>query len=102
MIFNDDGIDDRELKAIVEQVRSREGVAVFATEVKGVADYSRITGGVDLDRTPALVVIRPEKLNDGPMPTAVVSYGFRGARSVEQALDDALYKGPTDLPYYPK
>ena len=36
------------------------------------------------------------------MPTAVVSYGFRGARSVEQALDDALYKGPTDLPYYPK
>ncbi len=102
MIFNDDGIDDRELKAIVEQVRSREGVAVFATEVKDVADYSRITEGVDLDRTPALVVVRPKKLTDGPMPTAVVSYGFRGARSVEQALDDALYKGPTDLPYYPK
>ena len=102
MIFNDDGIDDRELKAIVEQVRSHEGVAVFVTEVKDVADYSRITGGVDLDRTPALVVVRPKKLTDGPMPTAVVSYGFRGARSVEQALDDALYKGPTDLPYYPK
>lgn len=102
MIFNDDGIDDRELKAIVGQARSHEGVAVFVTEVKDVADYSRITGGVDLDRTPALVVVRPKKLTDGPMPTAVVSYGFRGARSVEQALDDALYKGPTDLPYYPK
>ncbi len=102
LIFDKDGVDDRELKAVLEQVRSHEDVAVFVTEVSDVADYSRITGGVDLDRTPALVVIRPKKLTEGDTPTAVVSYGFRGARSVEQALDDALYKGPSDLPYYPK
>ena len=35
------------------------------------------------------------------MPAATVSYGFRGPASVEQALEDALYKGPKDIPYYP-
>ncbi len=47
-----------------------------------------------MNRTPALVVVRPKSLTDGPMPTAIVSYGFRGPGSVEQALEDALYDGP--------
>ncbi len=101
LVVNEDSIDDRQLKRIVEGLSSTPDSTLFVTDVKDVADYSRITEGVDLDRTPALVVIRPKKLNDAPLPTAVVSYGFRGSASAKQALENALYKGPSDLPYYP-
>jgi hypothetical protein len=33
---------------------------------------------------------------------ASVSYGYRDPEGVVQAIRDALYKGPTNLPYYPK
>jgi hypothetical protein len=56
---------------------------------------------VDLNRTPALVVVQPKRLTEGAMPVATVAYGFRGASSARQALDDALYDGPQNLPYYP-
>ena len=49
----------------------------------------------------ALIVLRPRKLTDGT-PVATVSYGFRGPDSIGQAIHDAVYKGPTNLPYYPK
>ena len=102
LIVNERGIDDRRLKTLVQTLRSNPGAAVFVVDVRDVADYSRITEGVDLDRTPALLVVRPKALTEGSMPSAVVSYGFRGEASVQQALEDALYKGPEDLPYYPK
>ena len=57
--------------------------------------------GVDVNRVPALIVVRPRRLAHGA-PTATVSYGFRGPDSVQQAVRDALYKGPRNLPYYPK
>ncbi len=102
LVVNERGIDDRRLKTMVQTLKSNPGAAVFVVDVRDVADYSRITEGVDLDRTPALVVVRPKALTEGSMPSAVVSYGFRGEASVQQALEDALYKGPEDLPYYPK
>ncbi|HXV53622.1 MAG TPA: hypothetical protein VD765_10385 [Solirubrobacterales bacterium] len=102
LVVNERGIDDRRLKTMVQTLKSNPGAAVFVVDVRDVADYSRITEGVDLDRTPALVVLRPKALTEGSMPSAVVSYGFRGEASVQQALEDALYKGPQDLPYYPK
>ena len=101
LVLNHRGIDDRDLAATVATVGTRSGVAVFVSDVKNVADYSRITEGVDLNRTPALVVLRPKHLTDGSMPTATVAYGFRGAGSVQQAFADALYDGRSDLPYYP-
>jgi hypothetical protein len=101
LVVNDRGIDDRFLKATVEAVGKRPDVALFVTDVKNVSKYSRITNGADLNRTPALLVIRPKSETEGPMPTVVVSYGFRGAASVTQAIEDALYKGPEDLPYHP-
>ena len=102
LVVNERGIDDRRLKTMVQTLKSNPGAAVFVVDVRDVADYSRITEGVDLDRTPALLVVRPKALTEGSMPSAVVSYGFRGEASVQQALEDALYKGPEDLPYYPK
>ncbi len=101
LIVNQRGIDDRDLQGTVESVGSRADVAVFVTDVKDVAEYSRITEGVKLNRTPALVVIRPKRLTKGTTPSATVAYGFRGSESVQQAFEDALYEGPSDLPYHP-
>jgi hypothetical protein len=101
LIVRHRGIDDRRVERMVSALRSRPDAAVFTTRAAGIARYSRITQGVDVDHPPALVVVRPKRLTKGPLPTASVSYGFRDARSVEQALDDALYKGREDLPYYP-
>jgi hypothetical protein len=96
------GFDDRVLRTTVKHLRGRADVAVFTTSAKHIADYARVTEGLDVDRAPALVVMRPERLTPaGSMPQASVSYGFRGADSVDQAIRDAQYKGRTDLPFYP-
>lgn len=96
------GIDDAAVKAGAEAVGGAPDVALFVTNAGHISRYSRIAAGVNVDRVPALIVLRPRKLTHGPVPEATVSYGFRGVDSVAQAVRDALYKGPTDLPYYPK
>jgi hypothetical protein len=102
VILQGDGIDDRGLERRLHRIQQRSDAAVFVVKGADVARYSRVTQGVDLNRTPALVIIVPKQVSDGPIPTASISYGFRGINSVDQALDDALYKGPENLPYYPK
>ena len=101
LIVNRKGVDDRDLEATVRSVGTRSDATVFVTAVKHVADYSRITEGADVSRTPVLLVIQPKRLTEGPMPAVSVSYGFRGPASVAQAFDDAVYDGPNDLPSYP-
>jgi hypothetical protein len=96
------GVDDKPLKKSVQRLRQRGDTAVFVTPASDIARYSRITQGVDLQRVPALVVLTPRKLNDGGPPVASIRYGFRGPESVNQAVQDALYKGRSDLPYYPE
>ena len=95
------GIEDKRLSDAMDALRGRPDTAVFMTDTRDVAKYSRIAEGVDLDRAPALVVIRPKRLADDPaMPEATVTYGFRKPESVAQAVRDALYKG-RELPYNP-
>jgi len=101
LVVRHGGIDDDAVKASVERMHGLPDVALFITNAGHVSRYSRIASGVNLDRVPALIVLRPDKLTQGT-PTAMVSYGFRGPQSVAQAIADALYKGPTDVPYYPK
>lgn len=96
------GVEDKRLRALVDRARAIGNSAVFTTNAHGIASYSRITRGVDVSRVPALVVLRPRRLNKGPVPEATVSYGFRSPESVEQAVRDALYEGRRDLPYYPE
>jgi hypothetical protein len=76
-------------------------VALFVTNAGHISRYSRIAEGVNVDRVPALIVIKPRSKAQG-VPVATVSYGFRGADSVAQAIQNAMYKGPTNLPSYPK
>ena len=101
LVLRHRGIDDERLRSDVVKLHGRSDVALFVTNAGQIARYSRITQGVNVDRVPALIVLRPRHLTDG-MPEAILSYGFRGPQSVEQAVRDALYKGPTDLPYHPR
>ena len=101
LVLKHRGIDDDQLRRNVERLRGRSDLALFVTNAGHIARYSRITQGVNVDRVPALIVLRPRHLTHGT-PTASVSYGFRGPESVDQAISDALYKGPSNLPYYPR
>jgi hypothetical protein len=92
-------MSDEKVEEYTRALRNRDDVRVFIVDVKNIADYSRVTIGATVNRVPALVVIRPRKLT-GSVPTASVSYGFRDAASVNQAIDDAVYKGK-QIPSYP-
>lgn len=87
------GPDDRLLRSAVAKLRQVPGLAVFATRASGIARYARITQGVDVDRVPALIVVRPSQTPSG-VATAEVRYGFRDDESVVQAVRDVLYRGP--------
>jgi hypothetical protein len=101
LVVRGGGVDDRLVRRSVQWVSGDGGVSVFVTRAKDVARYSRITQGVGVTQAPALVVVRPRR-ESGSVPQAQVSYGFRNAQSVVQAVDDALYSGRDDLPYYPR
>jgi len=101
LIFRHSGIDDAEMRNEVEHLKGDPGLAVFVIHATQIGRFSRIAEGVNADRVPALIVVRPKSLSHGT-PTASVSYGFRSADSVDQAIRDALYKGRTNLPYYPR
>jgi hypothetical protein len=101
LIVRGGGIDDRLVRQSVSSLSGDAGVSVFVARAGNVARYSRITQGVGVDRAPALVVVRPRK-ESGSVPEAQVSYGFRDSNGVVQAVHDALYGGPDDLPYSPR
>ena len=93
------GIDDRMVASVVKSLSGLEGVASFVVPADRIARYAAITQGVDVDRVPALVVVRPKRIDEG-IPSASVSYGFQSPESVVQAVVDAGYRGPT-LDYHP-
>jgi hypothetical protein len=93
------GIDDRLVTRSVERLSGLSHVATFVVPAHEIARYATISQGVEVNRTPALVVIRPKHLSKG-VPSASVQYGFRSPASVEQAVIDAEYKGPT-VEYHP-
>jgi hypothetical protein len=100
LVVRQRGLDDQPVEAAVRALEGRPDLAVFVTGAKRIARYARITQGVNVSRVPALVVVQPRGVS-GDVPRASVSYGFRGAESVVQAVRDALYKGG-NVPYYPE
>jgi hypothetical protein len=100
LVVKQRGLDDQPVEAAVRVLEGDSRLAVFVTGAKNIARYSRITQGVNVSRVPALVVVQPRS-RGVDVPTASVSYGFRGADSVVQAVRDALYKGGK-VPYHPE
>jgi len=93
------GIDDHMVERDLDRVSGFAGVSTFVVPVDRIARYASIAQGVDIDRVPALVVIRPKRVVRD-VPTASVQYGYQSPQSVEQAVVDAGYEGPT-LNYHP-
>ena len=104
LIVHEGGTDDRKVRAGVESAQTKgSDVALSVVPARGIARYSRITQGVEVERVPALIVIRPKNLAPkGALPEATVSYGYRGPESIKQAVRDANYAGRRDIPYYPE
>jgi len=100
VIYRPGAIDDARVAAAASALSGLEGVALFTAPATKVARYSQITGPLGVNQAPALIVIRPRRLNGGGPATATVDYGFRSAADVAQAVIDAGYKGP-ELTYAP-
>jgi hypothetical protein len=101
LVVRQGGIDDRLVRSSVRSLTADGGVSIFVTRANKVARYSRITQGVGVSQAPALVVVRPKRVS-GAAPEAQVSYGFRDAQGVVQAVHDAVYSGKDNLPYSPR
>lgn len=99
LFVRDGGIDDRMVAGSVRRLEAVPDVATFVVPAKRLARYISIAQGVDLNRVPALVVIRPKSLSNG-YDSATVNYGFQSSESVVQAVIDARYRGET-LAYHP-
>jgi hypothetical protein len=100
LIVRESSTDDRLVRDAVGAISGRSDTTVFVVPANRIARYSRITQPVDVNRVPALVVLRPKRLS-GKTPEATVTYGFRTGQGVAQAVQDALYSGKTNVPYFP-
>lgn len=98
LIVKRDGIDDRKVEEVVEDLSARSDVSTFVVPIDEVARYTAVTQPVDLQRSPALIMVQPQ--GSGRPPKAAVSYGFQTIESAVQAVVDAKYRGP-ELPYHP-
>jgi hypothetical protein len=92
VVVDPKAISDKQVNAWAQRLGGRGDVEVFTVKAKNIARYSRITRGVAVGQTPALVVIRPRTKAAG-VPVASVSYGFRSPKSIDVAVEDALYSG---------
>ncbi len=100
LVVHDGGIDDRRTATASRALLSMPEVALFEVPVKQLPRYASITVGLELNRVPALIVVRPRQLSGG-VPQASVDYGFQTEETVEQAVRDATYKGPEGT-YHPE
>jgi hypothetical protein len=100
LIVHDGGIDDELARKSVAGLEAMADTAVFVVPAHQIYRYAAITLGVDVDRVPALVVLRPKDLAKGG-PEASIGYGFQTPESVGQAVRDARYDGPT-VTYHPE
>lgn len=93
------GIDDRLVRDASGTLSQLQNVISFVVPAEEIARYTAVTGGVGVERVPALVVLTPKGVEQ-QVPTASVHYGYLSSQSIVQAVVDAGYKGPT-LDYHP-
>lgn len=99
LIVHDGGIDDDLTTVATEQAAALPDVTLFEIPAKQIHRYAAVTIGLDVNRVPALVVMRPKGLSGG-VPQASVEYGFQTPASAAQAIRDADYSGPEET-YHP-
>lgn len=99
LIVHNGGIDDALVERSTLLLAAVPDVALFVVPAKQIARYAAVTVGLDVNRVPALVVMRPKRLSDGT-PQATVDYGFQTPQGVVQAVTDANYHG-REVTYHP-
>jgi hypothetical protein len=99
LFVREGGIDDRLIRHAADGLSSLSNVTDFVIPASDIARYTAVTGGVGVERVPALVVLTPKRV-DQEVPTASVHYGYQTPESIAQAVVDAGYEGPT-LDYHP-
>jgi hypothetical protein len=99
LFVRDGGIDDRLVAGATRSLGALPGVTAFVVPAGRIARYAQITQGVEVNRVPALIVLRPKRVG-GSVPTASVHYGFQSPANVVQAVTDAGYRGP-NVDYHP-
>lgn len=99
LFIRDGGIDDRLIRDATAGLSQLPEAVSFVVPAKEIARYTAITGGVGVERVPALLVLTPKSVSP-QAPTASVHYGYQSPESVAQAVIDAGYEGPT-LDYHP-
>ena len=99
LVVNDGGIDDRRTEAATAAIEGLPDVTLFRVPVRQLPRYASVTVGLNVNRVPALIVMRPKKLSNG-VPQASVDYGFQTTENVLQAVLDANYEG-AETTYHP-
>jgi hypothetical protein len=99
LIVHNGGIDDRLTEKAADAVEGMAGTTLIRVPLQQLPRYAAVTVGLEVNRVPALVVVRPRGLSHG-VPQATVDYGFQTRQSVVQAVRDASYKGP-EATYHP-
>lgn len=99
LVVHDGGIDDRLTALSATALTALPEVALIRVPVEQLPRYAAVTVGLDLNRVPAVVVMKPKRLSGG-IPQATVDYGFQTPESLVQAVRDAAYDGP-EATYHP-
>ncbi|MGD9736725.1 MAG: hypothetical protein AB7V58_14150 [Solirubrobacterales bacterium] len=99
LVVHDGGIDDRLTARSAMALTALPEVALIRVPVKQLPRYAAVTVGLDLNRVPAVVVMKPKRLSGG-VPQATVDYGFQTPETLAQAVRDAAYDGP-EATYHP-
>lgn len=99
LIVHDGGIDDKLTAETSGAIEGMANTTLIRVPLEQLPRYASITVGLDLNRLPALVVMRPKRLSHG-VPQATVDYGFQTTETAVQAVRDASYVGP-EATYHP-
>ena len=99
LVVHNGGIDDKLTAEASGAIAGMPGVTLIHVPLAQLPRYASITVGVELNRVPALIVMRPQELSNG-VPQATVDYGFQTPESAVQAVRDGAYNGPAAT-YHP-
>ena len=99
LVVRGGGVDDRFVAVAARSLAQLPEVDLIVVRAKHIARYGALTLGLDVERVPALIVVRPRRLSGGVLQ-ATVDYGYQSPQSLVQAVLDVSYKGPEPA-YHP-
>jgi hypothetical protein len=99
LVVHDGGIDDELTAETGGAIEAMANTTLIRVPLQQLPRYASVTVGLDVNRVPALIAMRPKRLSHG-VPQATVDYGFQTTETAVQAVRDASYAGP-EATYHP-